>query len=201
MIDRYKAIQAILGRIDPNDLVLSTTGMISREVFVTHDRPGNFYMIGSMGLLSAFGLGLALQYPRQKIYILEGDGSALMSLGTLPLIATESPSNLFHIILDNEAYESTGAQPSITSKVDLSEIAKSSGYPHVAKVTDLEALEDALSECDTNLGPHLILVKSGIAPVGGIPRIPYLPTEIKDRFKDYVQSSARCPDSLGIESL
>jgi len=186
VIDRYRAIQAVLERVDPDDLVLSTTGMISREVFVTNDRPGNFYMLGSMGLLSSFGLGLALQFPDKRVFILEGDGSALMSLGTLPLIATESPTNLFHVILDNEAYESTGAQPSISSKVDLDEIAKSSGYPQVAKAEDLETLEAALSDCDNNFGPHLILVKAGIAPIEGIPRIPYPPTEIRDRFKNQV---------------
>ena len=186
MIDRYTAIQAILRRVNPEDLVLSTTGMISREVFVTSDRSGNFYMIGSMGLLSSFGLGLALQFPEKKVYILEGDGSALMSLGSLPLIATESPKNLFHVILDNEAYESTGSQPSISSKVDLDEIAKSSGYPDVTRAEDLESLEGALSAWGTNPGPHLILVKAGIAPVEGIPRIPHPPTEIRDRFKNQV---------------
>ena len=173
MIDRYVAIQTILGKVEDSDLVLSTTGMISREVFVTDDRTANFYMIGSMGLLSSFGLGLALQFPEKKVYILEGDGSALMSLGTLPLIATESPNNLFHIILDNESYESPGAQPSISSKVNLDEIARSSGYPHVARAEGLESLECVLSDCDANAGPHLILVKSGIAPVEGIPRIPH----------------------------
>ena len=191
MINRYEAIQTVLRRVDPEDLVLSTTGMISREVFITNDRPGNFYMIGSMGLLSSFGLGLALQSPGQRVYVLEGDGSALMSLGALPLIATEGPDNLVHVILDNEAYESTGAQPSISSKVDLDEIAKSSGYPHVARAEHIEALEDALSDCATNPGPHLILVKAGIAPIEGIPRIPYPPTEIRNRFKDQVQ-----PESL-----
>ena len=63
MIDRYVAIQTILRGVEASDLVLSTTGMISREVFVTDDRSGNFYMIGSMGLLSSFGLGLALRSP------------------------------------------------------------------------------------------------------------------------------------------
>ena len=186
MIDRYTAIQSILHRVNPEDLVLSTTGMISREVFVTNDRPANFYMIGSMGLLSSFGLGLALRFPKQRVFILEGDGSALMSLGTLPLIATESPDNLFHVILDNEAYESTGAQPSISSSVDLDEIAESSGYPYVTRAEDLETLEDALSDWATSSGPRLILVKAGIAPVEGIPRIPHPPTEIRDRFKDRV---------------
>ncbi len=104
MIPRYEAIEKILEHVQADDLILSTTGMISREVFMTDDRPGNFYMIGSMGLLSSFGLGLALLTPGQRAFVLEGDGSALMSLGTLPLIAAERPGNLVHIILDNEAY-------------------------------------------------------------------------------------------------
>ena len=119
MIGRYRAIEKILAHVRPADLVLSTTGMISREVFFTEDRPGNFYMIGSMGLLSSFGLGLALMVPEQRVFVLEGDGSALMSLGALPLIAGENPSNLVHFILDNESYESTGGQPTISLQSGL----------------------------------------------------------------------------------
>ena len=81
--------------------------MISREAFNIRDRAENFYMIGSMGLLTALGLGLALQSPAWRIWVIEGDGSALMSLGTLPLIATLRAHNLIHVVLDNEVYEST----------------------------------------------------------------------------------------------
>ena len=190
MIDRYVAIQAILRRVEANDLVLSTTGMISREVFLTDDRSANFYMIGSMGLLSSFGLGLALRSPHRRVYVLEGDGSALMSLGALPLIATERPTNLVHIILDNESYESTGSQPSISSKVDLAEIGKSCGYAHVVRVEDVESLEGALRDNESLPGPHLILAKVGIAPVKDIPRVSHTPTEIRDRFKAKVQSGS-----------
>ena len=188
MIDRYVAIQTILGKVQDDDLVLSTTGMISREAFFSEDRAANFYMIGSMGLLSSFGLGLALQSRNKRVYVLEGDGSALMSLGTLPLIASERPTNLVHFILDNEAYESTGVQPSISSKGDLSEIGKSCGYAHVARVEDVEGLEGALQDNETTTGPHLIMVKVGIAPVKGIPRVSHAPTEIRNRFKSRVQS-------------
>src|SRR5688572_30142865 len=107
MIARYEAIESMLAHVDDADLVLSSTGMISREVFTTKDRPGNFYMLGSMGLLSSLGLGLAVLAPQRRIWVLDGDGSALMSLGTLPLIATMCPPNLIHVILDNAAYEST----------------------------------------------------------------------------------------------
>ncbi len=191
MIPRHEAIEKILEHIQADDLILSTTGMISREVFTTDDRPGNFYMIGSMGLLSSFGLGLAMLTPERRAFVLEGDGSALMSLGTLPLIAAERPGNLVHMILDNEVYESTGGQPSISSKVDLAEVGKSCGYPRVVRVDDIEGLESALLECDASPGPHLILVKAGIAPVEGIPRVSHSPTEIRDRFKGSVQRKDR----------
>ena len=190
MIDRYVAIEQVLGQIRADDLVLSTTGMISREVFTTDDRVGNFYMIGSMGLLSSFGLGLAMLNPEQRVFILEGDGSALMNLGTLPLIAKEQPVNLVHIILDNEAYESTGVQPSISSEVDLAEVARSCGYQRVARVEDIEDLKSAMLECDNGSGPHLILVKAAIALVKDISRVSHSPTDIKDRFRSFVQRRA-----------
>ena len=191
MIARYQAIEGILSHVRDGDLLVSTTGMISRELFVLDDRPGNFYMIGSMGLASAVGLGLAIQVPNKRIFVLEGDGSALMSLGTLPLIASEGVPNLIHVILDNEAYESTGSQPSISSKVDLARIGKSCGYAHAVRVEDVEGLEGALSDCDTGSGPHLILVKAGIAPVQGIPRVSHSPTTIRDRFKAEMQSGGQ----------
>ncbi len=187
MIARYEAIETILEYVAADDLVLSTTGMISREVFTIRDRPGNFYMIGSMGLLSSFGLGMALLDPQRRVFVLEGDGSALMSLGALPLIAAERPGNLVHIVLDNEAYESTGAQPSISSKVDLGDVAKSCGYARVARVDGTEGLGQALLECTLGEGPFLILVKVGIAPIEGIPRVSHSPTDIRDRFRDSLQ--------------
>jgi thiamine pyrophosphate-dependent acetolactate synthase large subunit-like protein len=171
VIEGYHAIAKILKRIRADDL-------ISRKVFMSNDQPRNFYMLGSMVLLSSFGLGLALLQPERRIWVLEGDGSALMSLGSLPLIAVESPANLVHIILDNEAYESTGGQPSISSKVKLAEVGKSCGCPHVLQADDRKSLGDALAGCEANPGPDLILVKVAIAPVKGIPGSPTLPTRL-----------------------
>jgi phosphonopyruvate decarboxylase len=188
LIPRYLAIEKVLEHRQPNDLVLSTTGVISREVFVTGDRTGNFYMLGSMGLLSSFGLGLALFNPEQRVFVLEGDGSALMSLGTVPLIGAEGPRNLTHIILDNEAYESTGGQPSISSGFDLARVAEGAGYRTVARPDDVEGLQSAILECARGPGPHLILVKAGIVPVKGIPKVSHSPTDIRDRFKGSVHA-------------
>lgn len=189
-MDRVNAIRAALGCLEPDDLVLSTTGMISRELHYTNDRPSNFYMIGSMGLVSALALGVALAEPRRKVLILEGDGSALMSLGMLPLIASESPAQLVHLVLDNESYESTGGQPSISSQVPLEKIAKASGYKNSVQVANEEMLTKALRNAMDGAGPHFILGKVAIAPVPGIPRVQTAPAEIARRFASSLQSWA-----------
>ena len=186
MIPRVIAIETILSHVRERDTVLTTTGMISRETFAINDRSGNFYMLGSMGLLSSFGLGLALLAPERRVYVLDGDGSALMSLGTLPLIAAEAPPDLVHVVLDNEAYESTGGQPSISGRVSLSEIARASGYRSVSEADDVQGVRESLSALDAAPGPHFLLVKVDIAPVVGIPRVSYAPEEIRDRLRAHL---------------
>jgi len=179
---RYEALQHILAHLPDGDLALFTTGMISREAFNIRDRAENFYMIGSMGLLNALGLGLALQAPSRTIWVIEGDGSALMSLGTFPLIATCLPGHFIHVVLDNEAYESTGGQPTITSTVDLAALAKAAGYARVWPVDDIASLQQALQETVHTTVLTFVLVKvTGRAPEG-LGRVSLTPEEIKQRF-------------------
>jgi thiamine pyrophosphate-dependent acetolactate synthase large subunit-like protein len=179
---RHEALQHILTHLPDADLALFTTGMISREAFNIRDRAGNFYMIGSMGLLNALGLGLALQSPSRTIWVIEGDGSALMSLGTFPLIATCRPRNLIHVVLDNEAYESTGGQPTISSTVDLAALAKAAGYARVWRVSDTVSLQEALQEAtDAKVLTFILAKVTGRAPEG-LGRVSLTPEEIKQRF-------------------
>ena len=186
MIIRRKAIEHILGYVKPESIIISTTGMISREIFSTKDRPSNFYMIGSMGLLSSLGLGLALLNKNKHIYIIEGDGSSLMSLGSLPLIAYKAPINLTHIILDNEAYESTGSQKSISNKISIANIAKACGYKKVIQINDKLNLDKYLEEQNEFNGPNFINIKTSIENNKNIPRINLSPTDISYRFKQYI---------------
>jgi phosphonopyruvate decarboxylase len=179
---RHEALQHILTSLPDGDMALFTTGMISREAFNIRDRAENFYMIGSMGLLNALGLGLALQSPSRTFWVIEWDGSALMSLGTFPLIATCRPHNLIHIVLDNEAYESTGGQPTISSTVDLTAVAKAVGYARVWRVSDSIALQTALQEAiDAKVLTFLLAKVTGRAPEG-LGRVSLTPEEIKRRF-------------------
>jgi phosphonopyruvate decarboxylase len=183
---RYEALQHLLAQLSDGDLALFTTGMISREAFDIRDRPENFYMIGSMGLLNAVGLGLALQSPSRRIWVIEGDGSALMSLGTLPLIATCRPNNLIHVVLDNEAYESTGGQPTISATVDLAALAQAAGYARVWRVNDSGALAKALQEAMDERELTFILAKViGRAP-GGLARVSLTPEALKQRFSKVI---------------
>ncbi|MCR4290106.1 MAG: thiamine pyrophosphate-dependent enzyme [Candidatus Scalindua sp.] len=109
-----EAITTITELLD-DQLVVCANGLISREAFTIRDRPENFYMIGSMGMASSIGMGVALNKPSKKTIILEGDGNLLMNLGSLPMVGSLQPGNLLHIVLDNEVYASTGNQPTISN--------------------------------------------------------------------------------------
>ena len=179
---RYEALDSLLKCLSGGDLAIFTTGMISREAFNIRDRAENFYMIGSMGLLAPLGLGLALQSPTRRVWVIEGDGSALMSLGTFPLIATCRPDNLVHVVLDNETYESTGGQPTISASVDLAALARASGYAHVWHVDDGQAFERALQEVRRAAALGFILVKVTGRAAAGLGRVSLSPEELTQRF-------------------
>jgi thiamine pyrophosphate-dependent acetolactate synthase large subunit-like protein len=142
-----------------DELVVVCNGFLSREAFALRDRPENFYMIGSMGLAPAIGLGVALAQPRRKVVVLDGDGNVLMALGTLATVGALAPGNFVHIVLDNEVYGSTGNQPTLSRTVRLEQMAKAAGYRNVERVRELD---DAVYEAKTMLkkdGPSFLLVK------------------------------------------
>ncbi len=189
-MNRADAVAALLRTLNERDYLIATTGLISREVCALGDRPRNFYMLGSMGLASSLALGLALLRPGARIVVLEGDGSVLMSLGTLALVGAERPANLTHVILDNEAYESTGGQRSISSRVDLGSVGEASGYTRVSVAPGIDTLEAALCE-PAAAGPALVVAK--VAVDSGLrvpPRVGLTPEQIRDRFQAALAADA-----------
>ena len=164
-------------------LVVCANGFISRETFTISDRTENFYMIGSMGLASSIGLGVALSKPSRKVIILDGDGNLLMNLGSLPMIGSLQPKNLLHIVLDNEVYASTGNQPTISNVIELEDIAKSAKYAYIKKVTTDEELRREVVHILENDGLSFLLVKiSDKEEQREIGRVTHSPEEIKERF-------------------
>src|SRR6056297_513679 len=109
---RKDAIEVIFSAIGDSDITVSTTGLISREVFSKFNSPKNIYVPGSMGLVSSIGLSLALCNSNKKIFVIDGDASLLMNFGTLVTIGTYKPGNFFHIVLDNGAYSSCSEEKS-----------------------------------------------------------------------------------------
>ena len=181
LTSRGRAIGAVLGLLT-DELVVVCNGFPSREAYTQHDRPENFYMIGSMGLAPAIGLGVALAQPRRKVVVLDGDGNVLMALGTLATVGALQPKNFVHIVFDNEVYGSTGNQPTISRTVRLEQVAKAAGYKNVKRVRELD---DAVYEAKTMLkedGPSLLLVKvSELADDVG--RVEIEPAAMTERFR------------------
>jgi len=180
----------ILKEIAPilrDQLVVCNIGIPSQELHAIDDQPTNFYMLGTMGLASSIGLGLALTQPKTVIAI-DGDGSVLTNLGTLPTIGNNAPDNFILVIVDNGSYGSTGDQPTYTGKkTDLAGMARAAGCDNVVEVQDVDtgaALQKAISEKK----PTVMVVKcdSGNAKM---PVITMDPVVIKDRFMKAVAAS------------
>lgn len=178
-----EALQAILPHLR-DEIVIHTTGYICRESCAIDDRPGNFYMIGSMGLAPAIGLGLARARPNRRIVVFDGDGALLMGLGTLAMVATTQPANFYHLVFDNGAYASTGYQPTHAQQVELDAIARASGYPRASRVNSVSALGPAVEALFRDPGPALLLVKCVDTPTTPAPRIPHEPPAITRRVRE-----------------
>jgi len=160
-------------------LIVANIGFPSRELFSVQDRPGNFYMLGSMGMAGPIALGLALSQPR-PVYVIEGDGALLMNLGSLATIAREAPPNLCMIIVDNGVYGSTGNQPTARAQgTDIAALARAAGCRHVIEAADEQQLQDALAGFSSGLTVIVAHAEPGNADV---PIISLTPLEIKHRF-------------------
>ena len=124
---RKEAVKIIANHIGKNPII-SANGFMSRDLFEVNDKESNFYMIGSMGLASSIGLGIALKNPTKKVFVFDGDGNILMNLGSLVTIGSLKPKNLVHVVFDNNSHESTGDQPTSSSQINLAKIAKTVNY-------------------------------------------------------------------------
>ena len=168
LMKRYEAIKVISDYLT-DEAVIASTGMISRELFTINDRPLNFYTFGSMGHVASIGLGLALNKPDKRMVVLDGDGSFLMHMGIASSIGHYKPKNVTHIVLDNEAYESTGNQATTSSVTDIADIARACNYTSIFKVYTKNGLAKALL---SKFGsPRLIHIKINNEKMDGIPRI------------------------------
>jgi len=167
-----------------DEICVHANGYISRAACARRDRDECFYMIGSMGLAASIGLGIALVQPRRRVLVLDGDGNVLMNPGALARVAAAAPANLLHLCFDNGAHASTGAQPTISDRVRLEELARASGYRWAGRVEIPEALAAEAPVFLRREGPAFLLVRIGLGPAGGPgPRVPHAPAAMAARLR------------------
>ena len=163
-LGREEILEILLKHLKNDELIVSTTGKTSREVFELrekleqgHDR--DFLTVGSMGHASQIALGIALAKPARRVVCLDGDAAALMHLGGMAIIGAQAPGNYLHIIINNGAHESVGGQPTVAFNVDFPAIAKANNYKFAASVSTKDALIDTLNSLRDNHYPALIEIK------------------------------------------
>ena len=161
---REEAIQTVAASLDGKDVIVSTTGMISRELFEYRTGKGegherDFLTVGSMGHASQIALGIALEQPNRRIWCFDGDGAVIMHMGGMAIIAEKAPKNFVHVVFNNGAHDSVGGQPTVGLDIDLCAVAKAVGYRAAFSVDnreDLLALLDKVKELD---GPVFLQVR------------------------------------------
>ena len=185
---REEALRAVQRAVEPRDIVIATTGFTGRELYACDDRHNQLYVVGSMGCASSIGLGLAWARPDRRVVVLDGDGAMLMRLGALATLAYEAPKNLVHVLLDNEAHESTGGQSTVSHSMDLPGVARSCGYANVAKAHDAADLETMLR--DRRPGLRLIALKTRHGVPDDLPRPKVTPREVAGRIRAVLEEGA-----------
>lgn len=191
LCSREEAVIEVLKSLQPSDIVVSTTGMASREVFEYRHRNAeghekDFLTVGGMGHANQIAVGIALQKPKRQVLCLDGDGAALMHMGSLCINGNLPCSNFKHIILNNAAHDSVGGQPTVGNRINLVNIAKSAGYLFAETISCASSLNDAVKKMRETSGPCLleICVKKGARSDIGRPTI--APVDNKKNFMEFI---------------
>lgn len=163
-MSREEAIQTVAAALGEKDCIVSTTGMISRELFEYraamdqgHER--DFLTVGSMGHASQIALGIALAQPERRVWCFDGDGAAIMHMGSMAIVANKAPKNYVHVVFNNGAHDSVGGQPTVGLKIDLPAIAKAVGYKATYSVESKAELESVLTKVNSFESPALLEIK------------------------------------------
>lgn len=190
-LSREEAIQTVANALDEKDVIVSTTGMISRELFEHRTTQGqgherDFLTVGSMGHASQIALGIALERTERRVWCFDGDGASIMHMGSMAIVASKKPTNYIHVVFNNGAHDSVGGQPTVGLRIDLPAVAKAVGYPAIYQVTTKEELTGVLPEVKAQNGPVLlqVCVKKGNRKDLGRPTT--TPVENKEALMDFL---------------
>lgn len=191
-LSREYAIQLILDCTNESDVVVSTTGKISREVYEYRDKKNqghskDFLTVGSMGHASMIALQISEQKPDRRIWCLDGDGAVLMHAGTLALIGSQKPKNFVHVILNNCAHESVGGLPTVATSADFTLMAQACGYRNTYKAEDKMSLLKVLDDLKYQEGPVLLEIGVSNQSRYNLGRPKTSPIQNKEEFMTFLQ--------------
>jgi phosphonopyruvate decarboxylase len=186
---RTEALETILQSLSGDEAIIGTTGKTGRELFTIADRPNHLYVVGGMGTASAIGLGICLARPMQRVVVIDGDGAALMKLGALATIGYYQPANLLHVILDNEAHDSTGGQATSSPIVDFAQLAAAANYRNAISLEARADLADTIQRLRGEPGPTLVHVRIRPGSPKNLGRPTVKPHEVKERFMQFLAQS------------
>lgn len=187
---RHAALSEIVRHTaTPEHVVIATTGFTGRELYAVEDRKNHFYMVGSMGCASSLGLGLALARPDLTVTIVDGDGAGLMRMGNFATLGHYATDNLLHILLDNEAHDSTGAQSTVTASTDFAAIARACGYRGIWQISDVEQLNDIYTNRPRG-GASFVHMKITTGTIDKLPRPDVTPAEVYRRLTAHIGATS-----------
>ncbi|MFK4484962.1 phosphonopyruvate decarboxylase [Bradyrhizobium sp. USDA 336] len=182
---RISILERLLGLAPDDAAIIATTGKTGRELYSLQDRDQHLYMIGAMGSASAVGLGVAMNSPK-PVVVVDGDGAALMRMGTFATVGARSPENFLHILLDNGVHDSTGGQQTVSSLVDWASIAAANGYRHIISVTGIEEFARAFRALQPRPGPNCLHVRTLPGSIENLGRPKVAPHEVAERFSHFL---------------
>ena len=186
---RFDCLKALAAIID-DALVVSSAGAMTLEWNSLHPSDGNF-RVRTLGLCSSIALGMALGLPGRKIVALDGDGSLLMNLSSLPTIARMATKNLVHIVFDNEVYEASGSKQTATGAgTDLVGIARAAGIKNALWANSLDDFEKAVTASMTRhelsfIGAKVTTERTEVSPY------PIDEVENKYRFVRHIEKTEK----------
>ena len=194
IMSREEAIQTVAAALGEKDCIVSTTGMISRELFeyrtaMNQGHERDFLTVGSMGHASQIALGIALAQPERRVWCFDGDGAAIMHMGSMAIVANKAPKNYVHVVFNNGAHDSVGGQPTVGLKIDLPAVAKAVGYSATFSVSSKENLNSQLSILNSQLqkGPILLEIKVKKGNRKDLGRPTTTPIENKDALMQFLK--------------
>ncbi len=189
-VTRTPVLEALQKEMGLEAAVIATTGKTGREFYEVGDQKNQFYMVGSMGCALAFGIGLALVKPKLKVIVIDGDGALLMRTGSMATAGAYKPKNLVHVLIDNEAHDSTGGQGTVTGSVSFGAIAAGFGYDEIYSTDELEKFSELLKKLKTTDKTTFVHLKTQKGSPEKLGRPKVTPAEVSVRFADFVQSKA-----------